>query len=537
MNEEVRWLNDDRYLNLAGRTSLTLTFAIDLFRSGSRYVSLDVERLKDRIEIEQPELYETAIKPCASFFEDILNARSEATSQQVTFLLTGPLGPRIHMGCPATFDFTAEGERFHVDRHYRLENPLPCDLREAATLFSNGLLLLNATFVFPDAERWEDCGSEYDLFTLQKLVSPTEECRYLREAVAFLDESGTAHSLVALLNHRLKQNIGSAGTVAHEIFGKRFGADGISLPDLSWEHLHSAALFVNSAEVFQAVDSFIAHPGTPANDHLRLMAGLIQNIADFRRQDDSEVRESLRPIRSDGVLSIYCHPKALVEINSHSRTYAQARETLGTCPYFYLIQVFATYREKLADVLENYIEQIAFGARSSAVVNRRYMKDHVDLLNYLDAPLLGAGSSIVKKFARIRLGLFRDFFSRLPPNTFRYENEKITLENILTARGVADRINTGLAMFNEHERCVKDIHGFGEHMAEKQIGRFLLILAVLGVVEMLANLAELMGMPAVPPYIRFTAYGIALAASAYLVLRLGILAGSIAGVLLRRKES
>ena len=203
------------------------------------------------------------------------------------------------------------------------------------------------------------------------------------------------------------------------------------------------------------------------------MAGLLQNIADFRRQDDSEVRESLRPIRGDGVLSIYCHPKFLAEINRGSRTFAQARTTLGTCPYFYLVQVFAAYREKLAETLDDYIEQIAYGARSNVIVNNRYMKDHVDLLAYLDAPLTGAGGEIVRKFARIRLGLFRDFFSRMPPNTFRYENEKLTLDNILDARGVQDRINAGLSMFAEHEKCVKDIHAFGEHNAEKQISRFL----------------------------------------------------------------
>lgn len=534
MNEEVRWLSDDRYLNLAGHASLTLTFAVDLFQSGDRYRSLDVERLKDRIETGRPDLYNQAIKPCVSFFDDILNARSEATSQQITFLLTGAATPSVHIISPASFDFTAEGERFHVDRRYRAESPLPCELQEAATLFSNGLLFLNATFVFPEAGRWEDCGSEYDLFTLQKIVSPTEECVYLRDTMEFSHEGSPKQTLIALLNARLRQSLATEGTIMNEIFSKRLGPNGIKVPDLSWAHLHSSALFINSADVFHAVETFIADETIPANEHLRLLAGLVQNIADFRRQDDSEVRESLRPIRSDGVLSIYCHPKFIAQFNRNSRTYLQARDTLGTCPYFYLTQVFAAYREKLADTLDGYIEQIAYGVRSDAVVNNRYMKDHVDLLQYLDAPLLGAGGDIVRKFARIRLGLFRDFFSRMPPNTFRYENERVTLDNILESRGIVDRIDAGLAVFNEHEKCVKDIHAFGEQAAEKQIGRFLLILAVLGVVEVCANIAQLMGMPAVPAYLRITAYAVALAGVAYLMLRLGSLAGSLGAVLLKR---
>ena len=95
MNDEARWLNDDRFLDLAGSASITLTFALDLFGRKDRYRSIDVERLKDAIEIQKPEIYAASIKPCASFFDDILNARSEATSQQITFLLNSAASPAI----------------------------------------------------------------------------------------------------------------------------------------------------------------------------------------------------------------------------------------------------------------------------------------------------------------------------------------------------------------------------------------------------------------------------------------------------------
>jgi hypothetical protein len=538
MNTDGRWLADDRFLNLAGRCSITLTFALDLFQGGNRYRSIDVEQIKNSIQKDEIALYESCIKPCASFFDDILNARSEATSQQFTFLLKdhGPQGVQISF--PASFDFTAEGQRFHINRAYRHAKPLRADLREAMTLFSNGMLFVNATIVFPDAGEWDACASEYDLLTLQKLVCPTEECRYLRGDVLFAgaerDSAAQGAGLIDFLQARIQNGLQKPGNILHQIFTKMLGQHGVAFKNLDWPQLYSAAVFINSADVFEAVEAFIKTETGPATDHLRLMAGLLQNIADFRRQDDSEVRESLRPIRSDGVLSIYAHPKFLVELNLGSRTYDGARDDLGTCPYFYLIQVFGAYREKLADILDFYIEQIAYGSRSDVIVNNRYMRDHVDLLTHLDAPLLGAGGEIVKKFARVRLGLFRDFFSRMPPNIFRYENEKLTLENILEARGIADRVEAGTAMFAEHEKCVKDIHGFGEHVAEKQISRFLLIIAVLGIVEVCANLSELMGASDAPSYLKITAYGVAIAGVAYLVLRVLAVLGSFASFMLRR---
>lgn len=521
--QDVTVIADDRFLKLAGRASITLTFALDLFAAGGRYRSIDVARLWGDLEKRCPELCEECLGPCESFFTDILATPSDVRSRQITFLLHEGGHSRVTVAQPQLLEFTAEKRRFQVDRRYREQHPLNLDLREAVTIFANGMAFFSATFVFPDAAGLEG-GSEYDLLSLQKLVAPTESCAHLRKTMAFATSGHPASDLVNFLQARLDKEAARQGSLANIVFRQLLQKQGVRLPRLSWSQLQSGAIFLNGPAFFNPVRP-VARPGSPAPAGdaaapLIVLAGVAQNIADFRRQDEHELGDSLRPIFEGPNFSVYCHPKFLLQISGDSRSYAECSDSLGTCPYFYLLHVYCVYREKLAEVLEAAIDRIKFGSEDNNIVQKSFLRDHVQLLKHLRKPIFGRGTSILERFAQTRLGLFRDYFAHLTPNIFRYETERTSLEEALRSRGVDDRVAASLRTFEEHEKCVKDIHAYGEHVSEKLINSFLLFLAILGIVEVFGNLSQLNSETAIlAPYFRWSANIVAVVGFAYLALR------------------
>jgi hypothetical protein len=489
-SQEPAVIQDDRFLNLAGRASITMTFAMDLFEEGGRYRSIDVARMWDDLEKRCPDLCENCLAPCESFFADILATPADVRNRQITFLLSEGATTRLSVKQPDYFEFAAEKQRFKVDRRYRTQHPLSLDLHEAFTIFANGMAFFSATFVFPEAAG-QGAASEYDLLTFQKMVAPTEHCGPLRNHVLFAPDGQSPRNLVALLQARLDKEIARDGSLANIVFQRILHSQGVRLPRLGWNQLQSGAIFLNDPSFFHPLRPGAAKAGEDAPAPLQVLTGIAQNIADFRRQDEHELGDSLRPVFEGPVFSIYCHPKFLLEINAASRSYAEACDSLGTCPYFYLLHIYCAYREKLADVLDQAMAKVKFGARSGGAVQKTFLADHVALLGHLRSPMLGRGTHILEGFARMRLGLFRDFFAHMAPNIFRYETERKALEEVLRSRGVDERVASSLKAFEEHEKCVKDIHAYGEYVSEKQINRFLLFLAVLGIVEVFSNLVQL----------------------------------------------
>jgi hypothetical protein len=534
--QDVTVLADDRFLKLGGRASITLTFAIDLFEAGGRYRSIDVARLWDDLEKRCPELCQECLGPCESFFADILTTPTDVRNRQITFLLTEGAQTRLTVQQPQLLEFTAEKHRFQVDRRYRAQHPLSLDLREAVTIFANGQAFLSATFIFPESTGLEG-GSEYDLLSLQKLVAPTENCGHLRKSMLFAASGEPPSDLVNLLQARFDKEIARRGCLANIVFRQLLQNQGVRLPRLNWSQLQSGAIFLNGAAFFNPVRQAAqggapAPAAVPAGEKpapLIVMTGIAQNIADFRRQDEHELGDSLRPVFEGPNFSIYCHPKFLLEVSEDSRSYAETCGSLGTCPYFYLLHVYCAYREKLAEVLERAIDRIKFSGGDDSIVQKSFLRDHVQLLGHLRKPMSGRGTSILEGFAQTRLGLFRDFFAHLSPNIFRYDTERQTLQEVLRSRGIDDRIAASLKTFEEHEKCVKDIHAYGEYVSEKQINRFLLFLAILGVVEVFSNLSQLNTETAVlAPYFRWAANAVAVLGFTYLGLRaLGVAFSSL----------
>jgi len=510
-------------LELAGKSALTLTFCRPLWRPGTSY--LDPAMLRRDVEGLNPDLCAAYVAPCDTFFGDVLIEDQNAPF--ACLLVPAGADLRIDVHVPDRLVFRAEGAARVIAReHARLS----ATLRDLVTIFPDGRLFYSIS-ILPQADgnaSWD----EFAMLALTKLVQPSEDTSSLRADVRFSEPGQSAKPLTDFITERLAR-LGAADehplSRVLSIVKRHTSSDCLAV---TWADVDSGCLFIEDAHLFEQLQQFSANPdGTGAYarvTNFHALAGLAQNVLDYDRQDASEVRDSLDPVQADSHGLMFCHPRLTLKIVEKSRSFTQGRQTLGTCPYFFLLNLFAA-RERLQLIdLEGYVNRVKFGAPApSKAVTHNFLRSLKDMLNAVSWPLFGGRRTMIRDLAEIRAGVFRDCVVHQQPVVFRYSTERVAFEGLLARRGVLARADAANRLLAQHESTVKDLHQHAERLTDQQIGRLLAVVAALGIVSALADLNALSQSNS---ELKWLAYFVAgLVAFALLVRLIGLLASAATG--------
>jgi hypothetical protein len=228
----------------------------------------------------------------------------------------------------------------------------------------------------------------------------------------------------------------------------------------------------------------------PAHLDYYFLAGFLQNIVDFLRQDVSELQDGTDPIYppadvedGDSHFLVYATQNTIYEIVSGSRSLEVGRGWIGTCPYLFLVHLMTLHNEALV---------------------RRYERMVRDLIRTLERhELLDAGGGLVpdryssraadlafEEFRRFRLDTFNRIAKHRYFNVLRYDTERMFYESIETVRGINQREEYWAKVVGDLEKTVDDLRGNESQKSERSINRVLFYVTFLGVLQVVFQLID-----------------------------------------------
>jgi hypothetical protein len=486
--------------------SVLLTFIAPLRRDGEA-VGVHLAELLAQLRESRPELLRDFFEPQFTFFREIVNIPHAPLELPVTFLLQ-PAGrddaERVTLWRPDPLRYAAEGARYESPR----PGPLSLAFRDSLTLFASG----HIAYHFAVLGRSGEAGAldAHDLLALQKLVDPTEDCEHLREALLWSIDGEAPLPLLRFVARRAERLLEAPGNALSEVAARYLAATDAAF-QFRWSDLRGAAIQVNDPTIYRLLcsgsdksDEAAWRPSLP----LRALAGLIQNVADFANQDDSEVADSLRPIHAGADFRIFNHPRFLVEFSENSRSFTKMVGRLGGCPYLFLTHLTLVYNELLLSDCERAFVELKYGSSGQSNILVRPLSALSRLLDNVTMPFIWRSGHLRRVVGR-DLVAFRDLHLNYLPNIFRYETERASFEAAQQERGLALRRAQLDELSGRHHMLVESIQRLGELEAESRMNRLLFVLTLLGAAGALSAYVELYRGEAYEPAVAVAAQALA----------------------------
>jgi len=519
-------------LAVAGRYSFAFTFFQRLPPAGDR-LGVRIPALFEHVRREGA-LYHALVEPPLSFFRDIVDADQGLVSMPLVAAIDPVRGdPALPAGAHDVDVTLPDAVRYDAEtRHVVLEpagaggqRVLPLAFRDALAIFESGHLAYVFSLVSRPAR--PAALTEYEIILLEKLVSPTEGCEYLRHDIRWARPGAPGATLVEFVTERLaaaRRAADPAPNAVRDLVHRFVLEPGEALAPWRWAHLRSMAIVLDDGPIQEATTAALASAGPGPNggaaaragtgggaaphmpagktdsERIRLaLAGITQGVLDFPEQDASEIGDSLSPVLAAPGVEMFSHPRFLVEICQGSRSLAAMEGCLGSCPYVFLSHLVFAYNKRLLEEAESSFEQLRLHRRRR--FRYRPFETLGDIIRGIDFPL-GEPTRFLHRSLRIRFELLRDLIVSYIPNVFRYRTERSLYEELSTRHGLRGRHTAFVEWLAHYENVVKGAHDLGQFLAERRTNRLLLVIAVIGLLSVVKDTAELLGLGAPSP--RFT---------------------------------
>ncbi len=516
-------------LGVAGRYSFAFAFFQRLPPAGRR-LGVRIPALFEHVRREGT-LYHALVEPPLSFFRDIVDADQGPVSMPLVAAIDPvrddpalPAGAHdVDVTLPDAVHYDAE-TRHVVLQRASAGGPrvLPFSFRDALAIFESGHLAYVFSLVSRPAA--PAALTEYEIILLEKLVSPTEGCEHLRLDIRWARPGAPGATLVDFVTERLaaaRRATGPAPNAVRDLLHAFVLDPGEALAPWRWAHLRSMAIVLDDARLQEAtsaalagadvgplgaagsrgVDGSAAAPHMPVgrtdSERVRLaLAGITQGVLDFPEQDASEIGDSLSPVLAAPGVEMFSHPRFLVEICQGSRSLAAMEGCLGSCPYVFLSHLVFAYNKQLLEEAESSFEELRLRHRRR--FRYRPFESLDDVIQGIDFPL-GEPTRFLHRSLRIRFELLRDLIVSYIPNVFRYRTERTLYEELSTRHGLRGRHTAFVEWLGHYESVVKGAHDLGQFLAEGRTNRLLLVIAVIGLLSVAKDTAELLGFGAPSP--------------------------------------
>ncbi|MBC7159491.1 MAG: GNAT family N-acetyltransferase [Porphyrobacter sp.] len=228
---------------------------------------------------------------------------------------------------------------------------------------------------------------------------------------------------------------------------------------------------------------------------LKAFAGIAQAIPDFPRVDESELHDSTRPISVAPQNLFYNHPAVQLEVGVQWRTFREAADEIGACPYALLTWLIAAHDELIVSDMEARIERMLLGAVRADVplaeIGRTHPMRNVDQVMSQMRKLWPSSERLVDSNLEERIDIFRWCSIHQSGNIFRYPTERELLANIGTARGTQQRFAAAHDLLDRYENLIEDVSTLASAHAGRNTNWLLTAITVFGIAQMTSALVSL----------------------------------------------
>lgn len=543
-DQPVRRFHESPSLRLAWPYSVSFVFVSRLTGREGHGVAVRLERLRDRLKHDN-EVYEKLIERPSSYFRDIVNLAFESSLPLVTLVepeINAATERSITMLRPALVTYVAEGVQTELHRLRSDDERTAFGFRDSFALFESGHLMYVLS-LFPAGEN-EPPRDEYLLVQLEKLARPTEGCEELRQHIRWVGPgSQGAVPLTGFIAARLASLARAPRTeaspnavrdvlVPHVWHRRRFELEPESVP-FGWEQLKSVVIGIENEKLYLATRALLGSKSegdgdnettgqaisrllmanapapcpidrslsphvpaerTPAERLTLAVSGIVNGVIDFPFQDPAEVADSVQPFQEGNGFIMFQHPPVVVELATEWRSLRKELWSLGCCPYQLLSNLVLTYNETILVEANRHLEVLQYSSerkRADDPVLARPLGHLAEILERFRVHRFRGPLWYLRQHIRTRIDVFRDLLLRYIPNVFQYPAERTTYERVSELRGLGLRYERLREVLAGYETIVRDLFDVERTMAERRINWLLVVLAVLGLISVLADLPEL----------------------------------------------
>ena len=460
--------------------------------------------------------YSDLIQPTQSFFSDIL--ATEIPLQRRPLIVAcepevvGDVSRRVTLIRPKEFHYFAEGRDVTVEND---NVEIPFEFRDVFGLFESGHLFYVLSLI-PAGAR----VNEYHIISLQKLVNPTEDTEHLRESIRLRSPDGKARTLVEFVEWRHAQLAASErpSSAIRDILRKFMSKDE-KLPAYGWASLKSLLIALEDAELFNQIKGTpdqgasiqssreLRKPHMPADTAPRLaklfaLAGIVQGVADFPFQDESEISDSLVPIVDQSDAVVFAHPRFLIEVGPVWRSLTQMRQAIGSCPYVLLTHMALAYNQHILENVEQEVERLIYDVtsgdpiRANALGYLQKMVQGVERGNFRNQKLM-LKASLVR-----RVAIYRDLILSRLPNIFRYPRERDVFERVSASYALERRYANCLELLGHYDALSSDVHSLSSLITDRAMNLLLFAISAISALSIVSVGADLIGVMNAAPEAR-----------------------------------
>lgn len=228
------------------------------------------------------------------------------------------------------------------------------------------------------------------------------------------------------------------------------------------------------------------------------LAGLATGVPDFPFQDESEVHDSTRSTAQSVESALFTHPQFQLEVGRNWRSFREALDALGNCPYLYLTWMVTIHDEMTVAAMEHELESLIYDPDGEAAkleweegrALSSPLTDVVELLNSA-SKLLGQDADVLERNLRQRLEIFRWEAIHRCGNMFRYPKETAALAAVREAKGTNRRFEEVHSTLDRLESLVEDVSTLASAYSERRTNRLLIIIALLGLISVPKGIDDL----------------------------------------------
>jgi len=214
-------------------------------------------------------------------------------------------------------------------------------------------------------------------------------------------------------------------------------------------------------------------------------SGLCQNVLDYQNQDVSEIKDSLEVLHTTKDFMLFASQHFLIEIARESRSFLEGRDFIGTCPYFYFLNVLSHHNEI---VLSRWASEVSNIYEN--VMSLRQVLPPSSRLELLSKDMKRIQKAI-REFARIRLQVISDIRSNMFQNSFRYATERTVFQKIEEKRRLTAISLYWTDVLHSCEEIVDDIVKIDNTAKTKKLNLALGVLAFLAGVSALVDINQI----------------------------------------------
>ncbi|HEX8644213.1 MAG TPA: hypothetical protein VF702_09915 [Allosphingosinicella sp.] len=494
----------------AARFALSYAFELDSAVSGERRCAAFRLATLDR-DLE-PGIHESLIGPVRSFHDDVTVGRPGRGGRPLIFAAAPPEEDpalrRVDFVRPRRWSYAAENRCVEIEAG-KAACRLALEYRDYFCAFGSGRLFYVITFFAEEGQ--EAALDEYSLIWFEKLSLAAPERDYYGSRVRF-EQGGLSDTLVELVGKRLEHLASSGGPAPNgvrDIVLSHLFKDGIG--PVGWESVRSLAIGLDDDWLFETacfveeleIGKFEVEPdpagGTVPHNPLALapevrrslaLAGILQAIPDFPKQDRSEIWDSTRCLYKGPDFRIFGHPRFTVEIAINWRTLAEAQDCLGHCPYFSLMWLVAVHDEIIVTEIEERIDELIYGAEAEGAHCVEPLADLRKLLDAVANPMKRGATRILRQNIVGRFELFRELSINQSSRMLRYDKEALALEAMKDGMGTSGRYQRAHELLDRLEAIVEDAHELNRTYSARLMSSLLAAIALTSIVSVMADLTE-----------------------------------------------